>query len=500
MGKRASYQDLALRGQPALRQNVHWFSQELRRGILEGRLQPGTRLPSTRGLARQHGVARGTVVAAYEQLLLEGYLTAKIGRGTFVTDAVADDLLEARTNRALIRSRRPMLIRLSRQARDLVQTPFPSIMLSPPARPFASNQPAMDLFPVDLWNRLASRRHRRSFGASLAQGDVRGHEPLREAIAGYLGTARGVRCSAREVVIVSGVQQALDLTARLLLEPGDAVWMEDPGYPGASRLFRAAGARVASMPIDAEGARIADAEARAPDARLAYVTPGRQWPLGMPLALDRRLRLLAWARRARAVVFEDDYDSEYRYEGRPLGALQGLDEAGVVVYAGTFSKLLFPSLRIGYVVLPPSLVESFVSAKSLVDRFCPPLPQAVLCDFIVEGHFVRHIRRMREIYAHRRDTLIVEARRELGGLLELVECEAGMDTVGWLPDRIDDRDATAAASKAGIDVLPLSRCTIGEAGRAGLVLGFGPVKADAIRTGVERLARAIRGLHKRSHS
>jgi GntR family transcriptional regulator/MocR family aminotransferase len=315
---------------------------------------------------------------------------------------------------------------------------------------------------------------------------------LREEIAAYLGAARAVECGWEQVIVVSGSQQALDLAARVLLDPGDAAWVEDPGYAGARGALIAAGARIVPVPVDEEGLRVSDGVRRAADARLAYVSPSHQYPLGATMSVSRRLELLAWASRTGAWVLEDDYDSEYRYTGRPLEALQGLDAEGRVIYLGTFSKVLSPALRLGYLVVPPDLVDPFSAARELTDRHSPLVEQAVLARFIAEGHFARHIRRMRTLYAERQDILVEAAAGDLRGLLDVRPAEAGMHLVGWLPDRTDDREAMRRAAARGVEAIALSMYGIEPPARGGLLLGYAAVGEAGIRAGVRRLAAALR--------
>jgi GntR family transcriptional regulator/MocR family aminotransferase len=347
---------------------------------------------------------------------------------------------------------------------------------------------------MELWTQITSRRLRRLSTRQLLGCDPMGYEPLRVAIADYLATSRGVKCTAAQIAIVSGVQEALDLVARVFLDPGDRVCMEDPGYIGAALVFEAAGAKISPLPLDHEGMTLRESRMRG--ARLAYVTPAHQFPVGITMSLARRLALLEWARESGAWIFEDDYDSEYRYEGRPVPALQGLDRHGVVLFAGTFSKVLFPGLRLGYLVVPPEVVDRVAAMKSVTNRHAPLLDQAVLCDFITDGHFGRHIRRMREVYAERRSVLLESARRRLSGLLEIVGVEAGLQTAGWLSDGIDARSAAAAAAERNVEVTPLSDYSR-RASREGLHLGFAAVDAQEIRRGVRELATALEELCKR---
>jgi GntR family transcriptional regulator/MocR family aminotransferase len=466
----------------------------LREAILSGRLRPGARLPSTRVLAGDVGASRNTVLAAFGQLLAEGYLEGRVGAGTTVAATLPETLLRARpetpgTRRA---GRRP---RLSRRGALLVGTRDALARGAIAARPFRPGLPGLEAFPFDLWARLVARRWRRVSRQLLDYGDPAGYAPLREAIAAYLGEARAVRCEAHQVIVVTGAQQAVDLAARVLLDPGDTAWMEDPGYPGARGALVAAGIQLAPIPVDAEGLDVGHGARHAAGARLVYVTPSHQYPLGVTMSLHRRLALLEWASRSGAWILEDDYDSEYRYAGRPLAALQGLDAAGRVIYAGTFSKVLFPSLRLGYLIVPAELVDAFVAARALADRHAPSVPQAALADFIEGGHFARHIRRTRALYAERQAALVRAARRTLGALLEVGPAEAGMHLGGWLPEGVDDRAAARAAQAREIDAPPLSayRARPPRRGaRGGLMLGYAAYTPREIEDACARLAPALR--------
>ncbi|HET7602441.1 MAG TPA: PLP-dependent aminotransferase family protein, partial [Gemmatimonadales bacterium] len=316
-----------------------------------------------------------------------------------------------------------------------------------------------------------------------------GYHPLREAIADYLTGARGVRCTADQVCIVSGVQDALDLAARLLLDPGDRVAMEDPGYNGAALTFRAMGATVVGLPLDAEGVTLPPRLLR--DVRMIYITPAHQFPLGVTMSLGRRLALLAWARAANAVVFEDDYESEFRYSGAPVPALQGLDTDDRVLLSGGFSKVLFPALRLGYLVVPEMLVDRMATMLSVSRRHGPVLEQAILADFIGDGHFGRHIRRMREIYAQRLGVLLEEGRRHLGGVLTISDVEAGLQTVGWLADGLNAREVADAAARRDVQVTPIAEYALTPLSREGLQLGFAAVDEMELRRGVRELAVAV---------
>jgi len=486
MVKRASGFELALPPRDPRTPARRWLYGSLRAAILHGQLRPGARLPSTRELAAQHGLSRGTIVNAFAQLTSEGYLDGTIGSGTHVSAVLPDDLLQvgerASTREAGRRTRR----RLSAYGKRLL----PSDGLAATAgRAFRANVPSVEQFPTVLWAQLAARRLRRASATQLLGYGPTGYPPLCAAIADYLASSRGVSCKPEQVIIVSGVREALDVVARLVLNPGDPVCMEEPGYPGTARLFRAIGARVAAVPVDGEGMELRPSLLRG--ARLIYVTPAHQYPLGMAMSLPRRLALLAWARRTGALVFEDDYDSEYRYAGRPIPALQGLDRGEQVVFAGSFSKVLFPSLRLGYLVVPADLIEHVAAARLLTHRHPPMLEQMVVCDFITEGHFARHLRRMRQLYSERLSVLMEQVRRQLAGLLEISPIEAGLQTIGWLARGISGEAVAEAARARDVEVVPLRRFYRGAMAHDGLQLGFAAVPAREIRRGVDELARAL---------
>jgi GntR family transcriptional regulator/MocR family aminotransferase len=373
---------------------------------------------------------------------------------------------------------------------------FPNLVPGP-VRAFRTDQPALDLFPTTLWAQVAARRLRQASTELLLACGPMGYRPLQQAITDYLTTARGVICLPDQVAIVSGVQEAIDVTARLFLNPGDRVAIENPGYPGATLVFDAVGGTVVPIPLDDEGL-IVD-RSLLDGSRLVYVTPAHQFPLGVSLSLPRRLALLEWARRSGALIFEDDYDSEFRYAGRPVPALQGLDRHGQVLFAGSFSKVLFPSLRLGYLVVPQDLVDRVAATQSVTHRHAPLLEQAILADFIVGGHFGRHVRRMREVYAERLGVLLESAKTRLAGLLEISSVEAGLQTVGWLGERIDGAAAAAAAARREVEVTPVARYGDGRVARNGLQLGFAAVDPPEIERGVRDLAAALEGLRGRAH-
>jgi len=471
----------------------------LRQAIVAGRLRPGARLPAARALGTDLALSRNTVEQAYEQLHAEGYLDRHPRRGTFVSDTTPDDVLHARpvsreARRVVLSSRTadPARRVLSARGAAIADVALPAgVNTFAPPRPFRPGVPALDAFPMALWARLSARHWQRAGRRHLAYGHSAGHQPLREAIAQHVAAARGVRCTAEQVIIVGGSQQALALATRLLLDPGDTVWMEEPGYVGARAAFIASEAKIVPVPVDDEGLDVAAGERAAPDARMAFVTPSHQHPLGAAMSIPRRMALLAWARRADAWILEDDYDSEIRYEGRPLPAMQGLDDDGRVLYLGTFSKTVFPALRLGYVIVPPSLVDAFVTARLIVDRHSSVVEQAILADFIAEGHYARHVRRMRALYVERQSALL-DALQPVADILDVQPTRAGLNVLAWLPPGIDDRHVARAAELAGVEAPPLSPFAVRSLARGALILNFSGYDETALRLAAGRLALVTR--------
>jgi GntR family transcriptional regulator/MocR family aminotransferase len=469
----------------------------LRAAILSGRLVAGTQLPSTRLMAKELGVSRTTAVYAFEQLADEGYVVSREGSGTRVAGVLPDDsMLTAPATKGggpgsgngIARSPARTLSRRSALLTSLKASAAPDVGAP---RAFRTGVPALDMFPLTEWQGIAARVYRTLPHSLLGYGDAAGYGPLRVAIAAYLGASRAVNCSPEQVIITTGSQQALDLAARLLLDAGDEAWIEDPGYMGARAALLSAGARLVPVPVDEEGLDVALGAACSPGARVVYVTPSHQYPMGATMSLPRRLALLQWATRAGAWLLEDDYDSEFRYRGRPLPALQGLDTGGRVIYMGTFSKVLFPALRLAYMVVPPDLVQAFTRARDLVDRHPPTIEQAVVTEFITGGHFARHIRRMRALYAERQAVLVDAASDTLAGLLDITPSDAGLHLLGRLPAGYDDTTAARQAAGQGVDAAPLSAYALRELSRGGLVLGYAGVDNLRIREGVSRLAIAL---------
>jgi len=478
----------ALSGQPLYRR----LYRRIREGVLNGAIAPGTRLPSARTLAREEGISRNTVESALQQLRAEGFLVRRVGSGTYVRSDIRPALLrplEAAVAAVSGAPRSGSLRRLSRRGEQAGATSS-SDTETPAGLSFSPCLPGLEAIPLDSWKRIAARQVRRG-PASLLAPPPAGLPALREAIAGYANMNRGVRCSPEQVVVLNSTQQAIDLTARLLLDPGDDVWFEDPGYVSARNALLAAGARLIAVPVDDGGFDVARAASLAPSARLAYVTPSHQYPLGVTLSLTRRLELLEWAARSGAWVLEDDYDSELRYEGRPLASLQGMDGSGRVIYAGTFNKILFPTLRLAYLVLPPELVEPFARAKELADGSASPLHQATLAEFISEGHFSIHLRKVRELYRERRDRLLSVASDVLPSDVRLGPADSGMHVALHLPDDADDRRIAARGRQRGLATPALSSYCI-ERQMSGLLVHYGNAVPSEIESGIRKLADLLR--------
>jgi GntR family transcriptional regulator/MocR family aminotransferase len=467
-------------GEPLVRQ----IYGQVRSAVLSGALRAGTKLPSSRAMATRLGVARASVVAAYEQLLAEGYAEGRHGSGTFV----AADLASLSLRR---RAARPVKPRPSpAPARAFPE--FERATPQPDARPFNTGRTLVDARTMETWRKLTQRAVR-AFGANdLGYTDPAGLIELRRSLCDYLRAARGVRCDPEQIIVTAGTQQALDIAIRVLLAPGDEVWVEDPGYPLTHAQLLLANARPRPVPVDVQGLVVAAGRRAAPKARAAFVTPSHQFPTGVALSMARRLELLAWARASGAFIVEDDYTSEFRYSGPPLASLQGLDDAERVIYVGTLNKALFPGLRIGYAVVPEPLLASFVSARYLMDRQPPTLHQAVVAEFMQQGHFAAHIRRMRQMYREQRDALAETLARRAGGRLTVDVPDQGMHLVAYLHGR-SDIATEAAAQRAGIVVRAISRFYRAAPARPGLMLGFSGFPRQLIVPAAARLAALVAG-------
>jgi GntR family transcriptional regulator/MocR family aminotransferase len=472
-----------------------WF----RRAIAGGQLRPGQRVPSTRNLAAELKISRMPVMGAFEQLLAEGYLETFVGAGTCVARSIPDDTLSSpalKSRKGLqgrVEKRSPR--RMSRRGAALAQTPTQTWLDNLGA--FRVSLPALDHFPIRVWSKLVSRHSRKPPKGIMAYGDAMGYLPFREAIAEYLGAVRGVRCDSSQILVTTGSQQALQISAQVLLDPKDRLWMEEPGYPGARQAFMTVGAQLIPVRVDHDGMNVAEIIRRGRDARAVYVTPSHQYPMGMMMSAARRMLLLNWAVRSGAWIIEDDYDSEYRFASRPIASLQGLDTDGRVIYVGTFSKVMFPALRLGYMVVPNDLVRAFSAARDAADIFSSTLYQAVLTDFIREGHFARHIRRMRMLYMERRRALVNAIHIQTGDMLEIIGAEAGMHLVALLPPGTDDVAVCIKAAQKGVSAIPLSTCYLKRPTRGGVILGYGGANENQIHDGIVSLRSALESCSSR---
>jgi GntR family transcriptional regulator/MocR family aminotransferase len=461
----------------------------LQAGIRESVLPAGLKLPPSRELARDLRLARNTVVHVYEQLALEGFVQARVGRGTFVAD-VGSRLLAPAGAALQTQAPRPSA-RLSRRGSQLLDDAGASRMQW---GAFTPGVPEVRMFPAQIWNRLHARLWRGMAPQQLSYASGPGDASLRNAIAGYLRSTRGVACVPEQVVITSGTQQSLHLIAQLLADPGDSIWIEDPGYWGARSVFRAMGLKLVPVRVDGEGMAPDATQQREPP-RAMFVSPSHQYPIGTVMSHGRRRQLLDYAALHGVWVIEDDYDSEFRYGARPLPALQGLDEHGRVIYLGTFSKTLFPALRLAYLVLPAEIVDSFASASNELYREGQTPQQLVLAHFIAEGHYTSHIRRMRSIYAARHDALINEIDRHFGKHLPVIGGDAGLHLVLGLPSRLDDVKAMHRVARTGVTTRPLSIYSMRRAPvPRGLLLGYGAVWEEEVAPNFARLAEAVQSL------
>jgi GntR family transcriptional regulator/MocR family aminotransferase len=494
--------DLLLGIDPSRAEPLHrQLYSGLRAAILDQRLKPGVRLPSTRALASTLGLARNTVHGAYDQLLAEGYLETRHGAGTYVAPSLPDDALRAGRpgpgpaaaprSPADAPARPPLDGQLSRWGQRIAEIAPAPYLGAAPSVPydFRHGRPDSTLFPLEEWRRAAARQLRELPGSALWYGPPAGQPALRTAIAEYLGRARGVRCVPEQVVVTTGTQQAIDLISRLLVEDGDPVVVEDPCYPGARRVFQALGARLLDVPVDEHGLATDDLPDR--PARLIYTTPSHQYPSGATLPVSRRLDLLRWAERHGAMVIEDDYDSELRHVGRPLEALQGLDRSGRVAYVGSFSKVLYPALRLGYLVAPPELVRLASEAKRLVDLQTATPGQEMLAELIQSGQFEAHLRRLRRVYRGRRAALLEALARELPGLAEPGPSEAGLYLRVVLAPGLNDEEVAERALALGVAVYPARPYFARPRARPGLILGYAALDEAGIAEGVRRLRQAI---------
>jgi GntR family transcriptional regulator/MocR family aminotransferase len=475
--------------------------EAIRRSILSGKLLSGRQLPASRLLATQLAVSRMTVINAYEQLLAEGYLESRRGAGTFVAEHLPEEFLNTPSvkRRSNNTKTQPRDLKLSEYGKNIL--PETSAILrnnqSTTIVPFQHGLAAINEFPFDIWTKLANKCYQTLRRDEFGYGDAAGFYPLRQAIAEYLSSARAVNCEPEQIIITSGAQQAFDLIGRILLESKDEFWIENPGYFGARQAFQSFGANPIPVPLDENGFDLTEALNQSKTARLAYVTPSHQFPLGVTMSLARRLQLLEWAKNSESWVVEDDYDSEFRYEGRPLASLQGLDRDGRVLYIGTFSKTIFPALRIGCLVVPRDLIEIFSSVRALGGSPSTIIEQATLAEFISEGHLARHLRRMRHLYGERQEILITEIEKHLTGRIEVKKSVSGMHLIGWLNAGVKDYAVAKKAEEFGIRVAAVASHSLTGWNRNGLILGYTAINEKQIEKGVQQLAKAMDSLSKK---
>jgi GntR family transcriptional regulator/MocR family aminotransferase len=483
--------DLAIILNPNSPQPLHYKVYDaLRCAILSGRLLPRQRLPSTRSLANSLNLSRTTITQSYDRLLSEGYLETIVGSGTYVCAQIPDDLLHTPPLESVPPSTQPP-IQLSQYGQRLSQTAF--ALQAEPKAPisFRYGRPALQDFPMQVWRRLLSRHCATNSDWLDYAIEFQGYPPLRQAIAHYLSRARAVQCDTDQILLTNGTQQAIDLVMRLLMEPEMGLAMEDPGYLSTRRIFLSHGVRLFPIPVDESGVMVEKLWAHSGQIQLVYVTPSHQFPTGATLSLPRRLELLTWAQQTGALILEDDYDSEYRYGDRPIPALQGLDANQSVIYIGTFSKVLFPSLRIGYLVLPKPLVPLFAQAKWLSDRQLPSLEQRVLTDFITAGHLESHIRKMRSHYDQLRQTLVRQFKLHFGDRVTILGDKAGLHLMVKLHTSLSDAEIVERAAKQGVGLMPAQPQYLTSDGQGEFIFGYAELNTEQIQIGISQLAKAI---------
>lgn len=472
----------------------------IRDAILSGELAPGQRLPSSRTLARDQNVSRTTAVAVFDQLTAEGLLVSRVGAGAYVSDALNSHRPSSAKSADATLGGMTSPTRLARLTRDASEQYLARLVHPVQPRAFVTGTPAYDAFPVALWSRITARHWREARGVMLGYPEPNGLMALRKAVSAHLRANRGVMCEPEEVFIVNGAQEAFNRIGNILLDPGDAVWFENPGAIGARNSLISCGARLVPVPIDAEGISVKAGLAAAPDFRLVFVTPSHQHPTGVTMSLERRFELLRAAESANAWIIEDDYDGEFFYSGRPHPTLKSVDTAGRVIYVGTFSKSLFPALRLGFMVAPPALADIFSRIAGATLQGAPTNQQAVVASFIEEGHFASHIRRMRKLYSERQEILLEAAGERLAGMLDVQRSESGIQTVGLLAPDFEEQEVAAAAAKRGVVVAPIGRFCLEAVGMKGLALGFSAAPPRDIRAGVSILGEVLEGLYPRARS
>lgn len=468
------------------------LENQIRTAILSGLLNGGSRIPSSRSLSKSLGVSRNSVTAAYEQLISEGYLETQVGSGTCVSTSLPESF-EFRQLKPPRRHHRNLKAKLSMQGKQLERYATWLPAMPKIAKPFRPHLPAIDEFPIQVWNQITHEVVRRTASRQLEHCDPQGYAPLRESIAEYMRIARGVHCGADQVIVTSGAQQALALTIQLLLDPHDTVWVEDPGNTPAQQVLELSVASVVPVPLDAEGIDIASMAKNRQRPKLIYVTPSSQWPMGMTMSLQRRMELIAMAQRDDSWILEDDYNGEYRYVGRPQPALCSLDDSGQTIYTGTFSKILFPAIRLGFLIVPPDLAQPFTYAKWLADRFSPPLPQMVLHRFIEDGHFAKHTRRMRSLYRERQRHLHQLVQKYLPDVATVDLPESGMHLIVQGVNAKADAKLIATAKQVGIESHSVAMYANHPKQARGLILGFAAYTQTETTQAIKTWKGAIQG-------
>ena len=462
--------------------------EALREMILEGKLKANDALPSTRQSSRRFHVSRNTVLTAYELLVAEGYVVSRGGAGTFVAPNAERPAPDRNTVRL---DPRPLSI-----TADVLRV-WHGVSYPSRGRPFAPSSPALDVFPFDTWSTIIGRQARANVHGAMADGDPHGFLPLRTLIARHLQTMRSCRCAPEQIIITSGAQLAYALCSMLLIDDGDAVWVEDPGFPNARRAFRSRTSRIIPVPLDESGIDILAGQALSPEPRVIYVTPTHQWPLGVTMPVQRRLELLEFAARCKAWIVEDDYDGDLRFDGKTYAALAGLDKSDRVIHIGTFSKTLCPGLRLGYVAVPYDLVNSFLAGREILDRFPNSTIQSGVAEFMEQGLYAKHVRKMQTIYAERHQILRTEIESKLPGVLAAKPSPGGTFTVVTLVGGLDDVAVAKALAEAGIESSPLSPTYFAYPKTRGLLLGHAVAPPDQIRTGVDAIRRLLPGVTTR---
>lgn len=468
------------------------LENQLREAIWQGLLAPGERLPSTRRLAKDLAIARNTVINAYDQLVVEGFIETTLGSGARVTHSFP--LRKSPLSKTAPSNDKPStpLTLSSRYQHALPVSSIISLEDPTPARPFRAHTPACNEFPSAEWTKLMTRTLRQQPQHWLEKNQPLGYAPLREAIASYLGASRGLSTQASQIMITAGAQQAVELLAKTYINPGDIVCFEEPGYTPAAMSFKMAGAEVITIPVDEQGIRVEVLNKTVPKAKFVYVTPSHHFPLGITMSQSRRKALLQWASESGAVILEDDYNGEYQYRGRPLATLHAMANPDQVIYLGSFSKLLFPALRLGYMVVPEACTKPLATIRWLTDRHSPPLEQAVLADFIDKGHFARHLRRMRPLYAKRQQAMLDAAQEYLVGIMTIPPLDGGLHLIGWLEDGVKESDILAAAHDAEIEVTPTSVFSSKASQKSSLILGYAAYNCDEIYQHIRKLADTYR--------